>query len=371
MILAECQAATGLSPILKPTSFAAIAGWADDDHAAAFQAFSAGAAAALNPPKTRDLGLSGLDLHRVLRAALAQTSPGRAAARAFFERFFVPHRIAADGFVTGYYEPELVASRSFTDRFCVPLYRRPADLVEFRDDERPVGWDPDSRFGRRTERGPEPFFDRSAIEGGALAGRDLELAWLDDPVDAFFVHVQGSARLKLVDGGVMRVAFDGKSGHPYTSIGRLAVERGLLTLEAANKDGLEAWLKANSDAGRALMAENRSFIFFREAELADEDGPLGAAGVPLTPGRSLAVDRTLHTFHAPLWVEARDLADPDQVGAHFRRLLIAQDTGSAIVGPARADLFFGAGNAAGALAGRVRHGAEMVLLVPVHSGSDR
>jgi membrane-bound lytic murein transglycosylase A len=188
-------------------------------------------------------------------------------------------------------------------------------------------------------------------------------------VDAFFIHVQGSARLRLVGGGTMRIAFDGKSGQPYTSIGRLAVERGILARDAAHKDGLEAWLKAHPEAGRALMRENRSFIFFRETELAEHEGPLGAAGVPLTAGRSLAVDRSLLTFHTPIWVAAADLPDPDAPARPFRRLMIAQDTGSAIVGPARGDIFFGSGDRAGSLAGRVRHEAEMIALVPLPSAA--
>jgi membrane-bound lytic murein transglycosylase A len=198
-----------------------------------------------------------------------------------------------------------------------------------------------------------------------LGGRGLELAWLADPVDAFFVHVQGSARLKLVEGGTMRIGFDGKSGHPYTSIGRLAVERGLLTRDSADKEGLEAWLKAHPDQARSLMRENRSFIFFRETRLAEVEGPVGAAGVPLIAGRSLAVDRRTMTFHTPVWVEAGEVTDPDRADKSFRRLMIAQDTGSAIVGPARGDLFIGSGDEAGAKAGRVRHAATMIVLVPV------
>jgi membrane-bound lytic murein transglycosylase A len=168
----------------------------------------------------------------------------------------------------------------------------------------------------------------------------------------------------------MRIGFAAKSGHQYTSIGRLAVERGLLPRERADKDGLEAWLKANRAAGVALMRENRSFIFFRELEdLGDADGPLGAAGVPLTAGRSLAVDRTLMTFHMPVFVSAPalpDLAAPERA---FRRLMIAQDTGSAILGPARGDIFVGSGSAAGSLAGRIRHKARMVVLAPRQTAS--
>jgi membrane-bound lytic murein transglycosylase A len=227
------------------------------------------------------------------------------------------------------------------------------------------------RFARRRRNRLEPFFDRGAIEDGALAGRGLELAFVADPVDAFFVHVQGSARLRLVEGAdcgkTLRIGFDGKSGQAYTSIGRLAVERGILSRDQADRDGLMAWMRSHPEEGQALMRENRSFIFFRETAVAPHEGPPGASGVPLTPFRSLAVDRTLHTFHTPVFVDTADLPDPEGPGRAFRRLMFAHDTGSAIVGPARGDIFFGAGDEAGSRAGRVRHAATMFVLVPVGS----
>ncbi|HEX9904468.1 MAG TPA: MltA domain-containing protein [Propylenella sp.] len=352
---------------LLPTGFGDIVGWRDDDHAAAFRAFLIGAPRiAKTLPKTRGLGIDGAALRDIACAALRMPANlGASAARAFFETHFRPLRIGARGFVTGYYEPEVEAARERSAKFSVPLYRCPSDLVEVSDRRRPAEWDPEMRFGMTTADGLAPFYDRAAIEDGALAGRGLELAWLEDPVDAFFIHVQGSARLRISDGGAMRIAFDGKSGHRYTSIARLAVERGILTREAADKAGLEAWLEGNPEAGRALMRENRSFIFFRETGQDEADGPIGAAGVPLSPGRSLAIDRTLHTFHTPVWVEALDLPDPNRAGEEFRRLMIAQDTGSAIVGPARGDIFYGSGEAAGVSAGRVRHAAAMIVLAPV------
>jgi len=353
-----------VSSLLEQTAFPDISGWDHDDHRAALMAFAAGAGRA-TPPSTRGLGVDGPVLHRLAIAAgaLARTAD-RDAARRFFEEHFRPHRVAAPGFVTGYFEPELPASRAPSADFPVPLYRRPPELVEVSDGERPPDLDPDVRFARRTASGLEPFFDRAAIETGALAGRGLELAWLRDPIDAFFVHVQGSARLRLIDGGTLRVAFDGKSGHPYTSIGRLVVERGLLSREEAHKDGLEAWLRLHPEDGSILMRENRSFIFFREVDLRDDEGPLGAAGVALTAGRSLAVDRTLHTFGTPIWVEAPAVPDFAEPERPLRRLMVAQDTGSGIVGPARGDLFFGSGAAAGSAAGRVRHAATFIALLP-------
>lgn len=357
--------------LLRPIAFAGIEGWAWDDHGAAFSAFRAGAAAIVNAaPRSRGLGVDGNALQVIAGTALRQPPPiDSHAARSFFETHFAPVRIGARGFVTGYYEPEVPASRSRTERFTVPLYRRPDDLVDVSDANRPAGWDKELRFARRTATRLAPYFDRREIEAGALRGRGLEIAWLESPVDAFFIHVQGSARLQLPGGEVSRISFDGKSGHPYTSIGRLAVERGVLALEAADKDGLERWLKRHPQEGTALMGENRSFIFFQESTLADDEGPLGAAGVPLIPGRSLAVDRTLHTFHSPVWVHAPALSSPDRA-APLQRLMIAHDTGSAIVGPARGDIFFGSGDGAGSEAGRVRHAAEMILLVPRTSAGE-
>lgn len=369
MSRADSSSASAPERLLAPIDFSDIEAWRDDDHAAALAAFIVGARkiAAL-PPKTRALGIDGAALQEIAGNALAMASPqDKDAARRFFECRFAPHRIVTAGFVTGYFEPELEASRTRGPRFSVPLYRRPGDLVDVDDANRPPGFDPEIRFARATPRGIALYPDRAAIETGALAGQGLEIAFVESPVDAFFIHVQGSARLKLAEGGTLRIAFAAKSGHPYTSIGRLAVERGLLKRERADKDGLEAWLKQNPEAGRALMRENRSFIFFRETELDEDDGPLGAAGVPLTPLRSLAVDRTLHTFHTPVWVDAPELAAP-RGDAPFRRLMIAQDTGSAIVGPARGDIFFGSGAEAGSRAGRVRHKAAMVALVPKAGG---
>jgi membrane-bound lytic murein transglycosylase A len=347
---------------LRASSFSAIAGWEAADHAAALRTFRA--ASGSPPPKTRELGVDGAELQRLACLASEADAENPDGARRFFERHFAPHRVVAQGFVTGYYEPELAASLAPTPDFPVPLYRRPDDLVELADAERPAGWDPEMRFARRLASGFVPYFDRAAIESGALAERGLEIAWLADPVDAFFIHVQGSARLRLTSGRTLRVSFDGKSGHPYTSIGRLAVERGLLSRDKADKDGLEAWLKQNREAGLALMRENRSYIFFHETSQAEGAGPIGAAGVPLSPGRSLAVDRTLHTFHTPIWVDAPGVDDGSGGDPTFRRLMIAQDTGSAILGPARGDIFFGSGDRAGSFAGRVRHRAEMIVLVP-------
>jgi len=248
----------------------------------------------------------------------------------------------------------------------VPLYRPPPELVEIDPDAPPPGIDKGTRFARRAADGSlSPFADRAAIMVGALAGQGLELVHLADPVDAFFVHVQGAARIRLAEGGEMRVTYAAKSGHPYTPIGRVLVESGALPKGGATMAAIRAWLAVHPDEAPAVMAKNRSYIFFREAPVEDPAaGPVAAAKVPLHAGRSLAVDRLIHSFHTPVFVETRL---PD--GSAWNRLMVAHDTGSAIVGPARGDIFFGSGDAAGAVAGAMQAKGRFVVLLPEGQGA--
>ncbi|WP_245413503.1 murein transglycosylase A [Mangrovicella endophytica] len=320
---------------------------------------------------TGTLGLDADAFQPAAEAALGSAgTPGDADARDFFEHHFVPAQLAPasgklgePGFLTGYYEPEVEASLTPDRRFRYPLYSPPDDLVKVDDVSRPVGLDPSYRFAQRLATGLlGEYPDRAAIEAGYLEGRRLEIAWLDNPVDAFFIHIQGSARLKLPDGRRIRVTYAAKTGQPFTAIGRILVNEGELTLAEADMDGIRGWLAAHPDRVRALLDRNRSFIFFREAPVEDESlGPIAAAKVPLTALGSIAVDREIHTFGTPMLLNAPTLSLEE---APFRRLLIAQDTGSAIVGPARADLFVGSGTAAGTIAGRIRHPAAFTLLLP-------
>lgn len=295
----------------------------------------------------------------------AADMPAGGEARSFFEHRFDCYALGADdgqrGFVTAYYEPEIEASRQRTDRFCVPFYRRPDDLVAVGEDNRPDGWDPDIRFARANADGSlSPYPDRKAINAGFLQGRHLEIAWVESETDVFFAHVQGAARLLIGDGSLQRITYDGKSGHPFTGIGRLLVQRGAIASEKISMAAIRRWLADNPDDARPLMEENRSYIFFREAPVDDpSDGPVAAAKVPLAAERSLAVDRLLHTFGTPIFVSADTVN-----GARWSKLMIAQDTGSAIVGPARGDLFMGSGNTAGEKAGAVRSPADFFVLVP-------
>lgn len=366
--------------LFSPRTFHDLPGWADADSAPALSAFRLSAARFIaGDVTTGSLGIDAAAFEETARAALAlpdeAESPDRYAARAFFEAHFRPAFLAAKaedssarGFLTGYYEPEVEASLTRDDRFRFPLYRPPQDLVKVDDVSRPVGLDAYFRFAQRRADGMlDEYPDRARIEAGYLEGRGLEIAYLDNPVDAFFIHIQGSARLRLADGRRLRVSYAAKTGHPFTAIGRILVNEGELTLTEADMDGIRAWLAAHPDKVRALLDRNRSFIFFREAAVEDESlGPVAAAKVPLTPMASIAVDRELHTFGTPFFISAPDLV---LEGEPFQRLMIAQDTGSAILGPARADIFVGSGFEAGRAAGRVRHPGDFYALLP-HAVAD-
>ncbi|MEO5756455.1 MAG: murein transglycosylase A, partial [Mesorhizobium sp.] len=343
-----------LSPAFSEKSFDDLPGWGDDDHLAAFAAFRRSAFHVLIKPYRS--GALGVDFNAFADAyAEARTvSPAnRSQARAFFERHFIPALITGEsggaGLVTGFYEPEVEASLVRTDRFKVPLLSRPADLIDIEDANRPSGMDPYLAFAREAPDGAVEYFDRGAIERGALAGKGLEIAWLADQVDAFFIHVQGAARLTMTDGRLARVTYAAKSGQRFTGPGRILSETGEIPLEKVTMQSIRDWFKAHPDSIDEILWQNRSYIFFREADVDDAAlGPIAAAKVPLTPGRSMAVDRLLHTFATPFYIDAPSLVAFG--GQPFRRLMIAQDTGSAITGPARGDLFAGSGDAAGEIA---------------------
>lgn len=326
---------------LTPVSFSRLSGWADDRQEEALSAFALSCARLLAGAAAGKADA----WQKVCRSALNPDALlERAAARRFFEANFSPYRVTlpgkARGFLTGYYEPEVEGSLKRSAAFPVPLYRVPDDLTS------------------------EPYLTRAEIEAGALAGRGLELVHLRDAIEAFFVHVQGSARVRLEDGEVMRLAFAAKNGHPYTSIGKVLIDRGALAAEEMSAERLRQWLAAHPEEAGEVMARNRSFIFFRTIDVPDPTlGPIGAAGAQLTPGRSLAVDPAFHRFATPIWIDA-ELPGADGRLKPFRRLMVAQDAGSAIAGPARGDIFFGSGAEAGASAGLVRHHGDFTILLP-------
>jgi membrane-bound lytic murein transglycosylase A len=370
-LIGEAVSGTGavpLSPLFRPVSFADLPGWVEDDHLPAFDAFRRSAFHALKKPyRSGSLGVKYDSSAWAYQDSRETQVRDNAGARAFFERHFVPARVspvdAEHGFVTGFYEPVVKASPVRTDRFTVPLLARPDDLVDVDDANRPSGLDPYLAFGRSTETGLVEYFDRAAIEQGALAGRGLEIAWLENKVDVFFVHVQGAARLEMTDGSTRRVTYAAKSGQKFTGIGKVLADLGEIPLAEVTMQSIRAWLAKNPGRIDEILWKNRSYIFFREADVEDPTlGPIAAAKVPLTPGRSVAVDRLLHTFGTPFYIDAPSLTAFG--GEKFRRLMIAQDTGSAITGPARGDLFAGSGDAAGEIAGVVRNAADFYALLP-------
>ena len=305
--------------------FADLDGWATDDHQEALSVFLV-TCAQLDAPEWQPLCKLGAD-----------AGSSRMAARQFFELFFRPVVIGTPpALFTGYYEPELRGSLVRTPRFAYPLYQRPADMAE-----------------------GQLYHSRAMIEAGILRGRGLELVWLEDPVEAYFLQVQGSGRIRLPDGKVMRVAYAGKNGHPYRSIGKELVARGTHDISEVSAQDIKAWVRANPGPGRVLLNANPSFVFFRRlTDLAPDKGPIGAMGRSIKTMRSVAIDPVFTPLGAPVWVE-KDGQTP------IRSLMIAQDTGGAIKGPQRADIFYGTGFEAGEQAGRIKDGGRMVVLLPI------
>nr|WP_291687880.1 murein transglycosylase A [Bradyrhizobium sp.] len=357
-----------------PVAWADIAGWNDDDHFKAYQAFRISCtpiSAQRDPPADpkgdpRPLGGSLRDPCRAAR--VADISNG-ARARAFFEEHFLPLRISRlgedQGFVTGYYEPILDGSRTQTEIYNVPVYRRPSNLFVrgFKQDapSLPNKGEVFRKIGRRKL---VPYYDRAAIEDGAIAGRGLEICWLKSQTDLLFAQIQGSARVRLEDGSTVRINYDAHNGYPYTAVGRILIDRGIIPKEQMSMQKIREWMEQNPDGANELRRQNRAYVFFRVVPLSDKDEAVGAQGVPLTPGRSIAVDKALHVYGTPFFIEGELPIESEQSKTPFRRLMIAQDTGSAITGPARADLYFGAGVDAGRVSGRLKNNMRFVILVP-------
>jgi membrane-bound lytic murein transglycosylase A len=334
-------------------SFTDIEGWNEDDHAAAFATLRA---SCRKRPKSNHVCQEVLALGEKV---------DRKTARRFFETHYVPHRVDEDepGLVTGYYEPEVNGSREREGKFQVPVYGRPEDLVQVKPDELRAFYNASFSVGRRNGDELLPYYTRAEIEGGALSGKGLELLYLDDPVELFFMQIQGSGRVRFPDGSWVRLGYAAKNGRSYTSIGRLLAERGEKPPGGLTMEGLKTWLRADPARGKALMDENESYVFFRELPHAEAgDGPVGAQGVALTPGRSVAVDAVYHKLGTPIFVAAPEAPTPD--GRPFRRLMIAQDVGSAIRGQERGDIFWGSGPEAGAITGVTKHEARFYVLLP-------
>jgi membrane-bound lytic murein transglycosylase A len=353
-----------------PVAWSDIAGWSEDDHLSAYQAFRVSCkpiAAQQQPPADQKaLGMSLRDPCRIARGL--ELSDG-ARAKAFFEENFLPMRISrlgeGEGFVTGYYEPIIDGSPTQNEVYNVPVYRRPSNLFVRGTRQSSAGLPNKGQVFRKIGRRKlVPYYDRGEIEDGAIEGRGLEICWLKEQTDLLFAQIQGSARVLLPDGSTIRINYDAHNGYPYTPVGRILIERNIIPRDQMSMQRIREWMEQNPEGANELRRQNKSYVFFREVQLSDKDEAVGAQGVPLTPGRSIAVDKALHVYGTPFFIEGELPIESDRSKTPFRRLMIGQDTGSAIVGPARADLYFGAGAEAGKVSGRIRHNARFVILVP-------
>ncbi len=350
-------------------SFDTLANWTDDDHGIALQAFQQSAALinqnSLNFAKRPTFAGVREDWLQVAEASLKSAALKQP--KEFFENHFIPCQISdphrPDGMFTGYFEPVVRGSRNHSAEFPVPVYRKPADLVAFDPVEsQSTGF----AFGKRGTHGPAPYDTREEIERGSLAGQGLEICWLSDWISAFFMHIQGSGCVKLEDGSSLRLTYAAKSGHPYVAIGSVLLERGQLTRENLSMQSLIAWMIANPGESRALMWQNPSYIFFSEMpETPDGLGAIGAGKVHLMPQRSLAIDASHYLYGTPLWLETT--TPPEAPGGRqvFNRLMIAQDTGSAIRGLLRGDVYWGWGDDAAIIAGHMKSPGRMTALLPI------
>jgi membrane-bound lytic murein transglycosylase A len=340
--------------VLKPANWDALTGWMDDNILPAWDAFLLSCAVLKNQPLWQDTCIQAESMRGQDDATLRQ----------FFESRFVPHQVlnsdgSDDGLITGYYEPLLKGSRKKSWRYRYPLYTTPDELLVV---------DLGSVYpelknmrlrGRLQGRKVVPFYSRSEIEKDPTRLQGKELLWVDDAIDLFFLQIQGSGRVELANGEIVRIGYSEQNGHPYKSVGRLLVERGELPLDKASMQGIKAWGQKNPDKLNELLQQNSSFVFFRELPIGLA-GPLGSLGVPLTAGRSLAVDPRTIPQGAPVFL-ATTWPNTDK---RLHRLMVAQDTGGAIKGSVRADFFWGFGPEAGNQAGKMRQSGKMWVLMP-------
>jgi membrane-bound lytic murein transglycosylase A len=330
-----------------PVGFADLPGWGDDTIAQAVPALRRSCEKITHMPPSQLVGGDGQggvagDWLAPCGALRSVAAGDHGATRSFFETWFQPYRVSSsgrpDGLFTGYYEAELRGSRRFGGRYQIPLYARPAGLAA----------DPSVNG--------QPYYTRAEIEAGALRGKASELLWVDDAVDAHILHIQGSGKVTMDDGTILQVGFNGSNGQKFVGLGSILARHGKLAAGETNMPSIRLWLKTHPAEAPSLMAENPRYVFFR---LFEGDGPIGAQGVALTAGRSMAVDTRFIPLGVPLWL---DSTDPD--GMPMRRLMVAQDAGTAIKGVIRGDVFWGAGEAAFDKAGRMKSRGNYYLLLP-------
>lgn len=356
---------------LRPVQFETMPGWLADDPRALFDIMERchDYITQVKPYRIGSIGVDPMALARIFAEAQHRSFSSPSEARAFFEEMFQPCRIERTdgmaGLVTGFYEPEVEVCDRPEPEWRYPFYRRPQDLIDLDETNRPAAMDPSFRFARISPDGDiSAYADRKAIDQGFLANRGLEIAWAKSRIDVFFAHIQGAARLRYRNGSVRRVTYDAKSGHDFSAIGCYLVDQGAIEPADISMGSIRTWIAEHPDQVSDVLWKNRSYIFFREVWPIDDDlGPVAAAKVALVAGRSLAVDRLFHTFSTPVFVHGESLRHLD-AGKPFARLMMALDTGTAIVGPSRGDIFTGSGEEAGNLAGNIRNDADFYVLIP-------
>jgi membrane-bound lytic murein transglycosylase A len=349
--------------MLEPVTLTQQKGWAQDDHQKALQTFQRSCQEILTTAHgfKRDAKFGG---KREDWLALCRNALTAMDAKIFFENNFSAFKVndqaRPEGLYTGYYEPEAEGSLTQSADYPVPVYRKPADLVAFNtDDQKQTGL----AYGRIINGKAEAYFTRKEIEQGALKNHGLEICFLKSWVDAFFIHIQGSGRVRLPDGKFIRLAYAAKTGQPYSGIGHVLLEKGIGTKETMSMELLRNWMAEHPKEARELMWNNKSYIFFRAIDVPSENlGALGAQQVHLTPLRSLAVDRSIWMLGTPIWISTT--TPPESGSKPFQHLMVAQDTGTAIKGSVRGDVYWGWGEAASFNAGHMKSPGSMVVLLP-------
>ena len=352
--------------ILKATHFHNLPGWVEDDFSGFASAFekSCERFAKKDPeaviPLIENAGTYG-DMQKIC-LTLGETPKDNITLRHFFEKHFTPYQMYDHdnpiGLFTGYYEASLRGAWTKNEPYTIPLHARPDDLVmvnlgEFREELK------GQRIaGRVTGGNLKPYENRTDIVSGNWPHEDKVLLWVDDPVDAFFVQIQGSGLVEMDDGSLQRIGYAGQNGHPYYAIGRELIKRGALTKENVSMQSIRGWLADNPDKADEIMNSNASYVFFRTL---DQGGPIGAEGVVLTAERSLAVDRTMLPYGLPMWV---DIKAPIEGMKDLRKMMVAQDTGGAITGVVRGDVFWGHGKMAEEIAGKMKSQGQYWVLLP-------
>ncbi len=367
LALAGCMPGVPTGKVgVTPVGFSYLSGWDHEDHTALLGMVKLECQRIAHLPEGAPLGGASTlpygrqmkDWQNVCTAASAMQGGSATQARQFFESWFQPYLINQQAFYTGYYDPEVSASLTQGGEYQIPVYGRPKDLLRGRNEKGEL------EYGHWVNSVFRPYDDRATIDGGSLQGKGLEIAWLKSPVDLLFLQTQGSGRLRLPDGQQVFLGYDGRNGQPYVPIGRVLVQRRLMKAEDVDAQSIRDWLARNPDQAMSVLEANPSYVFFRRTQRTADEGPTGAFGLPLTPQRSLAVDKRFVGYGMPVWV---DISGKDAQGRFvtWSRMTFAQDTGSDIRGAGRGDLFLGWGDRAAKIAGDMKNYGRMMVLVPL------